>query len=200
MGRLPSNVRHYDLQILQERHKEILRRLALGESREQVAIMLGITPAVVSYTANSSLGKAQLAVLQNGRDDTVKEISEQIKDLLPRAIEVMDGALHGKIDLDEGANVTIGQSIKAAQDILGRGGHVAPTRVQGHHLHEHKLTADDITKIKERAAAAAQVNGNLAKAEVIDAEVIEPLRLEDGNAEGSNTIRSPEPDISGSGN
>ena len=195
MGRLPHNNRHYEPKILQTRHREILRRLALGQTRGQVATDLGVSVATISYTQHSSLGRAQLAILQHGRDGAVQDISEQIQELLPVAIQVMEGGLNGYIDPVEYSNVTPAQRISVARDILGRGGHVAPTRVQGQIDHYHKLTADDISGIKERAAANALINGTLANAKVADAEVIEPIRLEDGNAKGSDTIGSPTPNV-----
>lgn len=195
MGRLPKNERHYEPEVLQARHREMLRRLAVGQDRQSIAKDLGISTATVTYTQHSALGQAQLALLQNGRDSAVIDISEQIQDLLPKAIKVMEGALNGYIEPHKNSNVTPGQKINVAKDILGRGGHVAPTRVQGQIEHNHKLTADDIAGIKERAGKVARINGTLANAEITDIEVIEPTRLEDGNAEGSDTHRSPTPNI-----
>ena len=195
MGRLPKNTRHYEPEILQARHREMLRRLALGQSRQSIADDLGISTATITYTQHSALGQAQLALLQNSRDSTVADISEKIQELLPKAIEVMEGALNGFIQPAENNNVTPGQKINVAKDILGRGGHVAPTRIQGQIDHNHKLTADDIASIKERAGKAAKISGTLASAEITDVEVIEPKILEGNNAEGSDTDRGSSPNI-----
>ena len=96
----------------------------------------------------------------------------------------MQGGLEGRIEQVEGSNVTIGQQIKVAQDLIGRGGFVAPSRIQGHFEHEHKLSADDIIKIKERAASM-KINGYAGS--TTDAEIIESKLLEETNAEDSNT-------------
>ncbi len=187
MGALPKNNRVYEIKHLQERHKEILRRLTLGESAKNIAGALGITRAVVTYTQNSEIGRAKLDDLQDGRDETVKSITSHITELQPRALEVLEGALNGTIKQVEGANITTTLQVKVAQDLLGRGGHVAPSRIQGHFEHEHKLTASDIDKIKQRAYTEGKLSGHLVGAEVTDAEVTEPTKVEDGNAKGSDT-------------
>ena len=187
MGALPKNNRIYEIQHLQERHKEILRRLTLGESHKSIAQELGITRAVVTYTQNSELGREKLDELQGGRDETVKNITGHIAELQPKAMEILEDALNGKVTQVEGANITANTQIKVAQDLLGRGGHVAPSRILGKHEHEHKLTASDIEKIKALAYERGQENGQIANAEIIEAEILEPARMEDGNAEGSDT-------------
>ena len=180
MGALPKNNRIYEIQILQERHREILRRLTLGEAENHIARDLGITRAVVTYTKNSELGREKLVELQDGRDETVKSITSHITLLQPRVMEVLENALNGKVDQVEGANITASTQVKVAQDLLGRGGHVAPTRTESKYLHEHKLTASDIEKIKAQAFELGQQSGQIARAEVTEAEIVEPARMEGG--------------------
>lgn len=187
MGALPKNNRIYEIQHLQERHKEILRRLTLGESHKDIAESLGITRAVVTYTQNSELGRQKLDELQEGRDETVKNITGHIAEVQPQAMKVLEDALNGRVTQVEGANITAATQVKVAQDLLGRGGHVAPSRIQGRIDHEHKLTAADIDKIKEIAYQRGLESGHVASAEITEAEVVEPARMEDGNAEGSDT-------------
>lgn len=181
MGRLPSNNRKYELRRLQDNHREMLRLSALGYDRKKIAAILGVTTATVSNARNSELGRAQSEVLANGRDSAITDINQKIQALLPDAITLMGEVAKGKVTIPEGSNVTITQRMKASQDLIGRGGYVPPTRVQHSGDVNHHMTVDDIKKIKEKAASL-KVNGF-----VIDAEVIEPARLEDGNAEDSNT-------------
>ena len=161
--------------------------MAVGEAHKDIAAVLGITRAVVTYTQNSELGREKLDELQDGRDETIKSITSHITELQPKALEILAGALDGKIEQAEGSNVTPNTQIKVAQDLLGRGGHVAPSRIQGHFEHEHKLTASDIEQIKATAYKLGKKNGQIVDAEVTDAEVIEPAKVEDGNAEDSDT-------------
>ena len=187
MGALPKNNRSYEIQRLQARHREILRRLALGEAPQDIAADLGITRHVVTYTQNSQLGREQLEELNDSRDETVKTINGRIQQLQPKALDILAGALDGKVPVVDGANINVATQVKVAQDMLGRGGHVAPTRVQGLVAHEHKLSAEDIDKIKQKAFELGRQDGQIAESTVTDAEVVEPARLEEGNAESSDS-------------
>jgi len=180
MGALPKNNRIYEIQHLQARHREILRRLVLGEAHQDIASDLGITRAVVTYTQNSQLGREQLEALSDGRDETVKTINGRIREMQPKALDILKGALDGRVPTIEGANINVATQVKVAQDILGRGGHVAPTRMQGNITHEHKLTASDIEQIKAKAFEVGQQSGQVAQSVMTEAEVVEPARLEDG--------------------
>lgn len=175
---LPANNRSYEIQFLQQRHREILRRLVLGESHQDIAADLGVSRTMVTYTQNSQLGREQLEKLAGGRDETVKSINGRIQELQPKALDILSGALDGTVPVGEGANITTAAQIKVAQDILGRGGHVAPTRVQGQIDHEHKLSAEDIDRIKQKAIQIGEQNGQIANSVIVNAEVVEPTGLE----------------------
>ena len=181
-SRLTANRRKYEIQRLQDSHREVLRLSTLGYSRSKLAAMLSIHPATVTNVRNSELGRAQSEVLANGRDKSTTDIGEKIAELLPGAIKVLEGVVEGQLNMPAGGNITTTQRFKAAQDILGRGGYVPPTRVQGNIDHTLKFSAEDMKLIKERAASL-KVNGDIQDAEVIEITAV----MEDGNAENSNT-------------
>jgi len=191
-GRLPQNNRNYNIKMLQDRHKEIIRQSVLGVGREEIALSLGVTPATITNTCNSELGKAQREMLQIGRDTAVTEIDEKIQAMLPMAIAVMGGALEGRIEQVEGSNISPSQQMKAAQDILGRGGHVPPTRVQDNRKDDNKFSVDDIIELKKRAASL-DVNGYIGDIE--EAVIVESKSLEETNAEDSSTEGHSSSDI-----
>jgi len=184
---LPPNNRKYEIKELQARHREIIRRLATGEAHMDIAADLGISRAVVTYTQNSELGREQLAKLNDGRDETVMTINGRIQKLQPRALEILEGALNGAVPTINGANITAATQVKVAQDILGRGGHVAPTRVQGNVSHEHKLSGEDIDRIKQKAYELGKARGQIAESTIVEAEVVESTETKEENAESSNT-------------
>ncbi len=60
---------YYELKHLQERHKELLRLLALGVSKKDIAATLGITNAMVRYVENSVLGAEYLEFIRGEREE-----------------------------------------------------------------------------------------------------------------------------------
>lgn len=141
MGKLPSNNRQYHVQAVQERHREILRRLVIGESPKVIAAALGITPQNVSDVRNSDLCKEELAKLSAARDKSLIEIPDRIKDTVSDALLVMKDCL-----LDPDPKI----KMAAAKDLLDRGGFVPIKRVQNENT-TLTLTPEDIKKLKERA-------------------------------------------------
>ena len=63
-SRFNGNGRKYQIQKLWDIHQEILRLLLLGHKPVEIAKTLGVTPTMVSYTANSELVKKRLEVMR----------------------------------------------------------------------------------------------------------------------------------------
>jgi len=151
MGRLPGNNRKYEIKTLQERHREILRRLALGQGSKDIASSLSITPQVVHYVKNSQIGKRELNLIQGARTADAVEVSNQIQELAPQALETLDAIM-----LDEESPDTI--KVKIAIDLLDRAGHGA---VKKNLNVNQQLTQKDLEDIKIRAKEVARVNGSI---------------------------------------
>ncbi len=186
LGSLPAyKGTYYEMQKLQERHKEILRLLALGVSKKDIAGSLRITGAMIRYVENSVLGAEYLEFIRGEREEVAIDIQQKIDSLAAPAVDVIRQAIAGKMgveltDPDTGKvkNVEIPvkqeQRIKASQDILSRHteGYSPRQRISGtiQHGHTHDLGML-ISNVKEKAA---QLNG----AEILDAEVVEPEQIE----------------------
>ncbi len=150
----------YDLKNLQERHMEICRRLALGQSKGDIARDLGITVVMVRYVEVSTLGSQYLENIRTGREVSTMSISEQITELAPSALDVIRQTIAGKMkmelpDKDTGKMketvipIMPALRIAAAKDLLGRAGHVAPTKVTGDINHNHN-TVDIVARAKSK--------------------------------------------------
>lgn len=138
----PVTVRH-----LWDHQKEVLRRVALGQTCIQIARELKITPATVSNIKNSALGQEHLGYLHAAADDRVIEVQERIKSLLMPAAEVAEEIL-----LDKSISPNVRSRV--AMDILDRGGIVAPTQ----HVHEHQhFDKSDIERFKQMAIESGQI-------------------------------------------
>jgi len=89
MGRLPSNNRKYQIQTLQERHREILRMLSLGQSPKDISHSLGVTTAVVQELAPEALDTLERLM----KDD--EESPDTLRAKI--AMDVLDRAGHGAV-------------------------------------------------------------------------------------------------------
>lgn len=159
MGRLPINNRNYEIQILQEDHREILRRLTVGQSVKDIAKALSITPTKVTYVKNSRLGKNELSIIQGARNAEAIEISKQIKELQPKAIALMEEVM------DDEEKSPRALRVKIAMDILDRGGHGAIKR--NVNLNKN-LSEENINKIKDRARLMGEESGVIVDAEYVE--------------------------------
>ena len=141
MGRLPTGDRKYNIQNIWEIHHEIVRLTIMGMKNIDIANHLGVSPVMISYTLNSPVVKRQLEGLRAARDLGAVDIAKQIKELLPKAVRVLEDCMDSELP-----NV----KLAAAKDALDRGGHAAIKTVRTENLHGH-FTLDEINDIKKRA-------------------------------------------------
>jgi uncharacterized protein YerC len=160
MGRLPTNNRNYQIKAIQDNHREILRRLALGQSAKQIAGDLGCTTAVVSYVKNSRLGRGELDNLQLSRDSAVKDLSQQIKEAAPEAFQVLLSLMR------DDANTPRALRAKIAMDNLDRAG-LSPVKKVANF--DALLTLEEIESLKERAKSVGIKAGNVVEGEFTEA-------------------------------
>lgn len=141
MGRIPSKDRKYNIQKLWDVHHEILRLTLLGLKSVDIATMLGVTPAMVSYTQNSTIAKRQLAVMRGARDANAVDVAKKIQELQPAAVQKLSELMESE---------TEAISLKAAMTLLDRGGNAPVQRVQADHRHL-SFTIQELQEIKDRA-------------------------------------------------
>lgn len=151
MGRNPTgqSQRKYQIEQLWDIHKEICRRIALGQKNVDIAKELGVTEVMVSYTRNSTLGIQQRELLHAREDERVVSLGVRIKEMAPKALDVLEQIL------DNAGEIPIGPKLQAkvAESILDRAGYGAIQRSRNENVITH-LTREDIDELKQRAAAA----------------------------------------------
>lgn len=146
--------RKYDLTRLQAIHHEIIRLKLASLTNKAIAARLGVTEAVVSYTINSSLGRAKLNLMQSYRDDKAIDFNRRIQEMLPDALGIYEKILR---DPASGASINL-QKATADTLIKDIAGKVAPKRIDARHLHAH-LTSEQIEDIKRRGYEQAKAVG-----------------------------------------
>ena len=146
---LPKNNRTWEIQKLQDRHREILRRLAVGESPKQIALDLNITVAMIRYTKNSALGKRELSLMHGARNGSVIEVSEHIKNIAPKALQVLEKVVNGGIT-SESPDL---RQINVSKDILDRAGYGAVRKMVGE-FRTRKVSDEKMEEIKQNATNA----------------------------------------------
>ncbi len=180
---LPTNKgTYYEMQRLQERHKELLRLLVLGVSKKEIASTLGITYAMVLYVEKSVLGQEYLEFLRGEREEVAIDIQSKIDGLAAPAVDVIRQAISGVMEVgltdpetgeDKKVKIPVKQEqrIKASQDILSRHsqGYSPRQRINGTIQHDHIHNMGDIIgNVKKRAALLN--SGEIEEAEVIEEE------------------------------
>ena len=147
--------RKYQIQKLWDIHHEIVRLLLLGWQPVKIAETLGVTPVMVSYTANSELVKRRLEVMRGARDAEALDLSVEIKRFAPEAFEMLQVIMRTS---DSEKN-----KIAIAMDAMDRAGYAPPKVIEGRFLHAH-FTTEEIEDMKRRAKESGQVvEGELAE-------------------------------------
>ncbi|NUM56352.1 MAG: hypothetical protein HUU46_22160 [Candidatus Hydrogenedentes bacterium] len=147
---------------LTEKHKELLRKIALGARQCDAARELGITTRHASSIRNSPLGRAYLQELMDSRDATARNIGAQLADLLPRAVEVVGQVLDGQL----GGSMAAQMQFRAAESVLSRFGYPVTKQIAVDAPHSN------IEHIR-RLAAEMNTNSNpniLPFLQVVDSE------------------------------
>ena len=141
-----------DIKALWQRSHEIINLAARGFKHVEIAEILNITPATVSNTLNSELGEKKLSEIRLDRDEETKKVSEKIRVLTNKAIDV-----YHEIFDNEGGEATI-KDRKGAADtvVLELSGLRVPTRVDSRHV-STVLTVEELDAFKLRGNKAIDV-------------------------------------------
>lgn len=140
-----------------EKHHEIARRLVLGiESNKEIAEALKCTPQLVSMVRNSPVVKDKVIVMRAARDADTIDLSKDILEMAPIAIQRMREALEeGRV---QGKELSAEGILKQANNIIDREVGKPTQRVDTRNIHGH-FTLDDIDRIKARARELAGTSG-----------------------------------------
>lgn len=159
----PGERKAFNIKALWQLSHEILNLAALGFKHVDIAKILNISPATVSNTVNSELGKMKISELRRVRDDEVKVRTEKIRVLTDKALNVY----HEIFDSDL---VEMDLKRKAADTVsLKIGGLEAPTKI----MHaNYNVSKEDLEEFKARGRAVAESELGI----VID---VEPEEVQD---------------------
>jgi len=170
MGMIPqsdmsNSVVKYGLGYIRPYHREIARRLVLGQRQSDICRDLGMTPGRMSIIVNSPLFKIEIKKLERERDEGVGDISRTLQELSPLALEVVERTMYQaeshRLRFD------------AAESVLDRAGHSrinkSDINVTGNVNHSgmtedelRKLVSERVKRMKEeyakREAAEAEAN------------------------------------------
>lgn len=148
----------HDLKKMKQIHHEIALLAVLGHPNKYIAEKLGVTPAMVSYTLDSTLVKRKLSILRGARDREALDIHKRLEELAPLSLDELEQML---------LNPNTGEMTKRmiAQDLLDRAGYGS---VQKHADVSDKLTTKDINEIKEIARQNGMVTSDAVDVEYED--------------------------------
>ncbi len=190
MGRIPSGesslVTRFALGYIRPYHKEIARRLVLGEKAVDISKSIGIGESRLSIIVNSPLFKLEVKRLEEMRDNGVADVQQTLREISPIALEVIERTMHSA------ASPTL--RFSAAQDVLDRAGFGKTSKVistiSGNVTHSNlseaelrQLVVERVKRIKDEAEQRAK--------ELKDADAIE-VKFEEVAIDGGLTIKQDE--------
>ena len=159
-----------DLSYIKPLHREIARRLVVGQRLSRISNEIDISDTRLSIIVNSPLFKLELKRLEDARDAGVVEVNVSLQDVAPIALEQVEKTMY------EAKSETL--RFKAAESILDRAGYGAIKKgsVQfggGIEVRHSDLTDNEIRKmILERLRRAAEVDAK-KKMELNEVEAFE---------------------------
>ncbi len=171
--------RHYEIEKIQEWHKEVLRWAVLGYRPGEIAKMTGYTKEHISNIFNSTIFIDQLHILQAARDEDSISVARRITELAPIAVErireIISNPIHMEVDGEMKVDDRIEPSLKAkvSQDILDRAGHRAIDK--GVIVH---LTKKEMEDMKKDAIKAGIDEGYVVDAVVVEEGETEEIKDE----------------------
>lgn len=134
-GEMAPSVQKYSLAYLRPYHREIARRLVLGEDQAEISRELHISESRLSIICNSPIMKNEVARLEAMRESGVHDVTVQLQELAPTMLEVVERlAIYGSKE---------SLRLAAAQDLLDRNRETSKTtKIDSTHLvetHEQRM-------------------------------------------------------------
>jgi len=146
--------KRYEIKSLWQRSHEIVNLAARGFKQTDIAEVLGITPACVSDTLNSELGKLKLSEVRFSRDEEAKKTSEKIRVLTAKAL----ATYHEIFDNESGEATLRDRKDVADTIVLELSGLRVPTKIQSQSV-STVLTKKELEEFKNRGKKAAEGMG-----------------------------------------
>lgn len=152
-----DNDRQYNIKTISQKHREMIRRLLLGQSNIEIAEALDVTPQTVSNVKNSPIVQEKLEHMQTILDAETLDVSVRIQQLSHDAVAVYQQLLHSPNSKEETKRMV-------AKDVLDKAGYKAPDK----HLHAH-MTGEQIDEIVRRGKEQGVVT-RVEEAEILTEE------------------------------
>ncbi len=162
----PPKTNAFQLSELKDRHYEILRLAHLGLKYTEIAKRLDITHMTVSNTLKSELGQEQLDQLNTADDMDTIDVKKDIEDTQAEAVSLLKKVMTGDENIP-GINISL--RLKAATELLDRGGNSRIQRIQGEVNHGY-IGDLGLESIKERAKEIAAERAEERKKMIIEGE------------------------------
>ena len=153
MGRIPEpmspSVERYGLSYIRPYHREIARRLVLGEKASSVCLDLNMSPSRMSIIINSPLFKLELRRLEQARDADTVDVTKTLRELSPVALEVVERTMY----------MAKSESLRfnAAQDVLDRAGVAKVSKLVGQVIHDYASMSDEELKLRKEELIAKEI-------------------------------------------
>jgi len=145
MGRIPEkmsdSVSKMSLGYIRPHHREIARRLVLGQRQSQICKELGMSPDRMSIIVNSPLFKIELKRLERERDSGVADVTKTLQELAPVALESVERTMYSA--------KSERLRFEAAESILDRAGFgkIGKSEVRVSHTSYSSMTEDELKRL-----------------------------------------------------
>ena len=163
-----KSVEKYGLSYIRPYHREIARRLVLGQKPTKIREEVGMSDSRFSIIVNSPLFKIEIRRLEGLRDEGVADVTKTLVELSPIALEVVERTMY------TAKSETLRASM--AESILDRAGFGKTSRVgidvKGSIGH-HSLTEDELRKLVMDRVERMKTGMEAKAKEVKDAESFE---------------------------
>ncbi len=147
-----DRLRRYEVQELQDKHREVIRLSLRGHNNKTIATILDCGAQNISDILNSTIVRKHIEELQLRRDTAAVTVQDELADLSEMAVDCMREILNDEVEASPALKM------KVADSVLDRAGHGKQTSVNFHGT-SLQLTLKDIDAVKERAAALAVHKG-----------------------------------------
>jgi len=162
MGELERRSRTWKVNEIWEMHHEVIRLLLIGMKNVDIARKLGITEVQVSNIKNSPVVQDRLSLMKAARDVKAVDISRDIMEVAPKALELLKKVINGDAIVDD-KKPSVNAMIRTSESLLDRAGFGAVKKVATQNEHVY-YTAEEIEALKARA----KMNGEVVEAEVVN--------------------------------
>ena len=139
----PVQCRSYKISRLQDNHREIARRLALGETNKSISESLGVSVGMVVYVKGSKVGKDQVGIYRGAMDAETIDLGIKINQFAPIALQLLEDIVAGRGAAGKGASIAL--RAKVADKAVVRAGYSPVKKISSIST---TLTRDDIEAIK----------------------------------------------------